>query len=206
MRLPPNKLMFGVKPEILRDCAYQLRYLDSFSVENFCKAIGAPAEEARPVLEHLLREGFVGTGNDEQYIPTTQFLQLANANITEGLSRAEAKALLQRVIERARDINARPDEFEHHITHLAVFGSYLGSNELLGDLDIAFDCQWNPIPDGSPIKPWSFRESEGNFSKMLSHLRLRKRRQISLHTLSEIKSLKTPFEIVFEYKPPKNQK
>lgn len=206
MRLTPNIPVFGVKPEILRDCAFQLRDLDSFGIDDFCMAIGAPAEEARPVLEHLLREGFVGTGNDEQYIPTIQFLQLANANITEGLSRAEAKALLQRVIERGRDINARPDEFEHHITHLAVFGSYLGSNELLGDLDIAFDCQRNPIPDGSPIKPWSFRESEGNFSKMLSHLRLRKRRQISLHTLSEIRSLGIPYKVVFEYEPRKNQK
>lgn len=206
MRLTPNTPVFGVKPEILRDCARQLRCLNSFGIGNFCEAIGAPAEEASPVLEHLLREGFVEKANDEQYIPTTRFLQLANANITEGLSRAEAKELLQRVIERARDINARTDEFEHHITHLAVFGSYLGSNELLGDLDIAFDYQWNPIPDGSPIKPWSYGESKGNLSKMLSHLRLRKPRQISLHALSEIKSLKTPFEIVFEYKPPKNQK
>lgn len=206
MRLTPNKSMFGVKPEILRDCANQLRDLDSFSVENFCEAIGAPAEEARPVLEHLLREGFVGTGNDEQYIPTTQFLQLANANITDGLSRAEAKALLQRVIERARDINAKADEFDHHITRLAVFGSILGNNEVLGDMDIAFDCQRNPISDDIPAKRCSLSQSLANFSKMLSYLRLRKPGQISLHSWDEIKFLKTPYKIVFEYKPPKNQK
>lgn len=206
MRLTPNKPLFGVKPEILRDCAFQLRDLDSFGIDDFCKAIGAPAEEARPVLEHLLREEFVNSEGAGQYLPTSMFLQLAIANIDHGLTRPDADALLRRVIERARDINARPEEFEHHITHLAVFGSYLGSNELLGDLDIAFDCQRNPIPDGSPIKPWSFRESEGNFSKMLSHLRLRKRRQISLHTLSEIRSLGIPYKVVFEYEPRKNQK
>ena len=91
MRLTPNKPLFGVKPEILRDCAFQLRDLDSFGIDDFCKAIGAPAEEARPVLEHLLREGFVGTGNDEQYIPTIQFLQLANAKITDILKNGDIK-------------------------------------------------------------------------------------------------------------------
>jgi len=206
MRLTPNKPLFGVKPEILRDCAFQLRDRDSFRIDDFCMAIGAPAEEARPVLEHLLREGFVGTGNDEQYIPTIQFLQLANAKITEGLSRAEAKALLQRVTKRARDINARPEEFDHHITRLAVFGSYLGNDEVLGDLDIAFDCQRNPVPNDTPARRWSLRKSMADFSKMLSFLRLRKPGQISLHTLSEIRSLGIPYKVVFEYEPRKNQK
>ena len=152
MRLIPNTTIFGVKPEILRDCADQLRDLDSFSVENFCKAIGAPAEEAISVLEHLLREGFVESENDGQYIPAVKFVQLANAKITDGLPRAEAKILLERVIDRARDINARPDEFGHHITRLAVFGSVLGNNEVLGDLDIAFDCQRNPISNDISAK------------------------------------------------------
>ena len=205
MRLTPNTPTFGVKPEILRDCAFQLRGLNSFNIDGFCKAIGAPAEEATPVLEHLLREGFVSMDGAERYLPTRRFLQLAIASISHGLSRPEASTLLQRVIERAGDINARPTEFDHHITRLAVFGSYLGSNELLGDLDIAFDYQWNPEPVGIPVKPWSYKKSAGNFSKMLSYLRLRKRRQISLHTWEEINRLKTPYKVVFEYEPRKNR-
>lgn len=206
MRLTPNKPLFGVKPEILRDCAFQLRDLDSFGIDDFCKAIGAPAEEAMPVLEHLLREGFVNSEGAGQYLPTSMFLQLAIANIGHGLTRPEADALLRRVIERARDINARSEEFDHYITRLAVFGSYLGNAEVLGDLDIAFDYQRNPLPDDIPAKLWSLRKSMADFSKMLSYLRLRKRRQISLHTLGEIRSLGIPYKVVFEYEPRKNQK
>lgn len=206
MRLTPNTPIFGVKPEILRDCADQLRGLDSFSIDGFCKAIGAPAEEAKPVLEHLLCEGFISMDGADRYLPTGRFLQLAIANISHGLSRPEASTLLQRVIERARDINAKPEEFDHHISRLAVFGSYLDGDEVLGDLDIAFDCQRNPISDGIPAKRWSLRKSIENFSKMLSYLRLRKPCKISLHTWDEIKSLKTPYKVVFEYESRNNQK
>lgn len=206
MRLTPNKSLFGVKPEILRDCAFQLRDLDSFGIDDFCMTIGAPADEAQPVLEHLLRVGFVNSDGAGQYLPTSMFLQLAIANISHGLTRSEADALLRRVIERAKDINARPAEFDHHITRLAVFGSYLGSSEVLGDLDIAFDCQRNPVPDGTPAKRWTLRKSMAGFSKMLSYLRLRKPGQISLHTWDEIRSLKTPYKVVFEYEPKKNRK
>ena len=175
--------------------------------ENKCKqASDRLAELSEAVLEHLLRENFVSLGEDGQYIPAVKFIQLASAKITDGLPRSEATALLQRVIERAGDINARPTEFDHHITRLAVFGSYLGGNELLGDLDIAFDYQRNPEPVGIPVKPWSYRKSAGNLSKMLSYLRLRKRRQISLHTWEEINRLKTPYKVVFEYEPRKNRK
>lgn len=206
MRLIPNTLIFGVMPEILRDCAVQLRGLDSFSIEDFCKAIGAPAEEVQPVLEHLLRDGFVSMDGAERYLPTKRFLQLAIANISYGLTRPEADALLRRVVDRARDINAKPEEFDHHITRLAVFGSYLGSAEVLGDLDIAFDCQRNPVPADVPAKRWSFRKSMADFPKMLSYLRLRKPGKISLHTWNEIKSLKTPYKVIFEYEPRENQK
>lgn len=204
MRLTPNIPVFGVKPEILRDCAFQLRHRDSFGIDDFCMAIGAPAEEAMPVLEHLLRDGFVSMKDTGRYMPTKRFRQLAIASISHGLSRAEAEALLQRVIERARDINARPEEFDHHITRLAVFGSYLGSAEVLGDLDIAFDYQRNPVPNDAPAKRWSLEKSMADFLKMLSYLRQRKPEQISLHKWVELKALGTPYKVVFEYEPKEN--
>lgn len=54
------------------------------------------------------------------------------------VSRARADAMVQEIRRVARGINADP-ELMHSVARVAVFGSYLGDKQVLGDLDIAVD-------------------------------------------------------------------
>ena len=202
MRLDPDSLLFGVAPAILKDCAAQLREFAHFSQDDFCKAIGAPADEALPVLEQMIIAGFVAEhetmpGN---YAGTGKLPQLAVARITKGIPRSAAEILLQKVIERAKIINANPDGYgNNRITRLAVFGSYLGDADVLGDIDIAFEYARAPSEDNQEQRQYfNLEASLAKIKKIISFLRLRNPKRISLHEWDELMGLKTPFRIVFE--------
>ena len=85
MKLDPDELIFGVAPSILIDCAVQLHERESdFDLDGFCQALGAPVEEARPVLEKLVHAGFAEPdGSDAcRFHPTKKWGQLALANVS----------------------------------------------------------------------------------------------------------------------------
>lgn len=209
MHLIPNSLLFGVAPEILVDCAQQLHDTNEpFTLDQFCKALGAPAGESEVVLEELLTNGFfqLDKSSTGLYRPTSKLGQLALAKISNGLPRELATKLLAQVIERARLINDDPDKYACQVTCLMVFGSYLTSKSILGDLDIGVELR--------EIRQHDQKRTYGELRKMMQRgatptskamavLRLQKPKQISLHQLSEVLSLGTPFEIVFgEVKAP----
>lgn len=203
MHLLPNSLLFGVAPEILVDCARQLHDTNEpFTLDQFCKALGAPVGESEVVLAELVSNGFfqldsVSTG---LYRPTTKLGQLALAKISNGLPRELATKLLAQVIERARLINGDPDKYACHITCLAVFGSYLTSKSILGDLDIGVELR--EIHQNDQTRSFSelrkmMQGGATPTSTVMAVLRLQKPKQISLHQLSEILDLGTSFQIVF---------
>lgn len=201
MRLDPDSLPFGVAPEILRDCATQLRELENFEVDGFCKAIGAPADEALPVFNQMVYAGFIiGDENKPgKYFGTSKLSQLALARITKGITRDAAEIFLEKVIERAKSINADPRAFGgRRIIRLAVFGSFLGDADVLGDIDIAFEYETKRERHDGRLQHSDLEESLAGERKMLSFLRLRKPQQISLHWWDELMGLDTPFRIVFE--------
>jgi hypothetical protein len=53
------------------------------------------------------------------------------------ITRQKANQLLNKLIERAKTINA-DDELVYFVETLKVFGSYLSDKEILGDLDVSF--------------------------------------------------------------------
>lgn len=188
MRLDPDKLIYGVAPDILRTFASKCRLHDAFSLTDACKALGAPHQQARPVLSALVKDGFLDTDNDiaDWYRPLQKFKQLALAAISQGITRQEAEAKLAAVIARAREINAGQRLADSHVKRLAVFGSYLTDAPVLGDLDIAYEDVWIPR-DQSP---------ERNIRLSVA---LRGRdTALSLHHIDEVISLGTPYQVVFE--------
>lgn len=61
------------------------------------------------------------------------------AQKSHGILRSTAKSLLEKLVGRAREANARP-EFVYSVARIAVFGSYVSSDkEKLGDLDVAIE-------------------------------------------------------------------
>lgn len=216
MRLSPNILFHGVNPSIIQECALRLREWNYFQLPDFCRAIGAPVDEARLVLDSLLTEGFVCKGEiqslndfdlqkieragidiDDCYCPTALFRQLALASITHGLTRAEAEKLISKVLDSAVEINANPDKYWHTITKLVVFGSYLTDAPILGDVDIGYESGRIERAQ-EELDSCDYEEDLRRFDKMLSKLRCRQPNKISIHGQNEVIRLKTQFKVIFE--------
>jgi predicted nucleotidyltransferase len=209
MKLDPDELMFGVAPSILIDCAVQLHERESdFDLDDFCQALGAPVEEARPVLDELVRAGFAKPdgSNTCRFRPAKKWGQLALANVSRGLARADAEALLEKIIAKACAINSSTDDRYRKISCVVVFGSFLRKVPVLGDLDIgvALDPtdERRLEPAGLSLAEW-FRKSSAPDRQTRSALRLRKPQYISIHKYDEVIGLKTPYRVVFGKEPSK---
>lgn len=205
VHLLPHKLIFGVAPEILLDCARQLhdQCAPSFSLEDFCQALGAPVHEALPVLQSFVAEGLAvpaPIAGVTAFTPTAKFSQLALAQISEGISRVQADQFVLAVIEKAKAINADPTQYPCAVQCLAIFGSYLGNKATLGDLDIAVQLDRPRWPEGT-TKADIWRLIQGRRQspslKSLVALRLRKPKYLSIHTMEEMLGLGTPYKVVF---------
>jgi hypothetical protein len=209
MKLDPDELMFGVAPTILVDCAVQLHERESdFDLDDFCQALGAPVEEARPVLERLVCAGFAKPDRSDarRFNPTKKWGQLALANVSHGLARADAEVLLEKIIAKACAINSSTDGRFRKVSCVVVFGSFLGNAPVLGDLDIgvALDPtdERRLEPDGLSLAEW-FRKGSAPDRRTRSALRLRKPQCISIHSFDEVIELKTPYRVVFGKEPGK---
>jgi hypothetical protein len=200
MRLDPTRTMFGVSAAILKNCARELREFRHFGLDEFCEAIGAPCDEALPVLEKMVSEGYV-LKNGNCYEPQDKKLsRLALATIAEkGLDRTEADRLLNEVVRRAEIINSQPERYLCKIVRIAVFGSDIKQKAVLGDLDVAVEINELPrkmLPGESYI---SMYRKAGPSQKAKSFLRMRNW-MVSIHDFHELKRLSTRFKLVFELK------
>ena len=207
MKLDPDELIFGVAPSILIDCAVQLHERESdFDLDGFCQALGAPVEEARPVLEKLVHAGFAEPdGSDAcRFHPTKKWGQLALANVSRGLARADADALLEKIIAKACAINSSTGDRFRKISCVVVFGSFLRKVPVLGDLDIGVALDPTDKrrlhPAGLSLAEW-FRKSSAPDRRTRSALRLRKPQYISIHSFDEVVELKTPYRVIFGKEP-----
>jgi len=204
MHLRSDELMFGVAPAILIDGAQQLHRREGrpFELNDFCRALGAPVREAQPVLEQMVAAGFIALqeGSIGSYSATPKLGQLALANISEGLPRAQADALMTRILAKAKSVNAEPQKHQCVVVRLVVFGSYLTAKEILGDLDIGVELKELPRPPGQDRRN-TYRDLLRGLatptSKVRSLLRLRKPKHISIHDLEEVLRLGTPYRLVF---------
>jgi predicted nucleotidyltransferase len=122
------------------------------------------------------------------------------------IEREVAEAILQRLVERAGEINAE-EKYVWRILRLEVFGSMLDPNAAtVGDIDIAIETEpkskkrgeyialaksaWKRAPKGSQF--WDWPEDE-----VLNHL-LAGSDVISLHYHPDPEVRRWPGEVVFE--------
>jgi predicted nucleotidyltransferase len=202
MRLDPDAVVYGVHAKILVECAEHLHERErGFTFECFCMLLGAPAQESKAVLEQLMAEGYIqqGTEPDLPYAPTNKLGQLALATVGKGITRAKADKLLKAILAKAQEINADPAAHgKCTVTCIAVFGSYLGTAPVLGDLDVAVEVD-RPPPTPEEASKLARMMGTGRTwpeQKVLLALRMRRPTQISIHSVSEVLDLDTPYKVV----------
>jgi hypothetical protein len=148
------------------------------------------------VLAELNAAGYVIEAGG-QYSGTKKLSQLANANIGGGITRKEAERLLAAVIKKANEING-DTEFSASVECIVVFGSFLTDKEVLGDLDLGVHVREHRRSKQSARELFEmFREGRSPQARVYAALRLRRPRKISVHQISEVLSLKTPYRVVF---------
>lgn len=133
------------------------------------------------------------------------------------LTRANAEALLERVISAAHAINADPD-MAYDITYLAVFGSYLRDTPTLNDLDIAYEVmgRWPGGGDGMADifqrmitrqneaypQAWSGTLHPYLWAGIAVQKRLKVTNRVSVHDREEIETLGWPQRVLIDVNAP----
>jgi hypothetical protein len=207
MRLLPGKLMFGVAPSFLIDCAVQIHDRErDFDLDDFCQALGASVDESLPILAKLVHAGFAKPDKSDanRFHMTRKWSQLALARISRGLVRADAEKLLEKIVAKASVINAGNDDRFRKISCVVVFGSYLREAPILGDLDIgvALDPKDKKQLDQKGMSPEEWLRKDGAPDRRtFSALRLRRPQYVSIHKFDEVIRLKTPYRVVFGKEP-----
>lgn len=205
MRLDPDELYYGAKPILLQTTLQLLsKYSEKFTSKEFSQRFGSPIYECQPIIDGLLKDGFVML-NDGNYQFTDSFSSILNAPISKGIPRKEAEILLARIIEKAKLINASPTLYGHTIQKLCIFGSYLTDKELLGDLDIGYVIE--QIPDAftaeqkkRTLHPVTYKYDSYANKKYKEVARMLKcnKKTVSIHRYDEVLSLNAPFKDIYQ--------
>jgi predicted nucleotidyltransferase len=199
-----GQLLFDVDAVLLFQAAQRIRRLNGgFSAEAekvsgqlFCESIGMPPIECQPVLEAMVKKGWLKATGSNEYLLERPFIQLAAGRIGTPLSRAKAEALLRRIVSEAKAINRESKSDSAFVTELAVFGSYLNTDKAeLGDIDIGVRTQPRPREPGTPRKRIDWR-AKG--TDEIAKTRLKGRSPfVSLHMMEELESAAISHRMVY---------
>lgn len=141
MRLDTNELIAGVPILEVRRLLRRFNAgIGQLEVEGL---LGLDGKAALALLDELSRLGLLKRAKaegDRHWVPTVQGNALAGAKALAPMTRKTADALLQKLLARVLEVNARAD-FLYTVTRVDVFGSYLSERPHLNDLDLAIELR-----------------------------------------------------------------
>ena len=110
-----------------------------WSVDTAARVLRIPAERARRLVYALRRVGYVEVvpGQPAWHLANTMAGNaLANASAAVPISRAEADRVLSTFLIRVGIVNDAKSSL-YSVGRVVVFGSYLGNQDRVGDIDLA---------------------------------------------------------------------
>ncbi|MCC5610992.1 hypothetical protein LC612_30645 [Nostoc sp. CHAB 5834] len=208
MTLDPSQPIFGINPYVLRGAIRSLGKF--FTPEHFSIVLGLPTKDSLPVVKQMLAQGWIAPVRKEE-LKNTGFLafplvytglqswrQFRVATARKRVSLEKAKAVLQRVVDTAREHNRNADGQTMLITRVELFGSVREGRADVGDLDIAVALQG---PEYSPSSPDDDLDIDRVLNATLGALRKLKKVSplVSLHYSDEVKhQLQVPVTVVYD--------
>jgi predicted nucleotidyltransferase len=170
---------------------------------------------ANILLQRLVAQGYLVKNDDnakgaDTHALTPEGIRLCTKKFMPRINRAKADRLVAELLKRATEVNRRGD-LTHHIASIHVFGSYLTDSDTLGDIDITIDLErrhddWEQHTAANQAR---IKALGGHSLSLVDRLffgehevqRLLKGRvrHLSVHSLSEVKEIGTPYRQIFPF-------
>ncbi len=119
---------------------------ESFELTWLQDQLTLDEQSATALASELVAQGYLKPLGNSAYRLTDKGKELVRASAAGKVSRKTAEAALAGLVERAGRYNSDADKILT-INAVVVFGSFLGTNEKLGDLDVAVKCRDRDVPD-----------------------------------------------------------
>lgn len=172
MQIGDSDEIAGVPIRRVRDCFRHILswHRNSFDLGLLQERLAVDKELARAVTQSLIAQEYVKPLDGDSYEFTDKGLELSRASASGKIKRATAESALDGLLKRAEEYNADASKILI-VDAIAVFGSFLGDKQELGDLDIA--VKWRDrIADGDRAeRARTFAERSGRrFSNYVEFL------------------------------------
>jgi hypothetical protein len=169
MTLVRKRLYFGMDPLRLRDAANRVltRVPEDVTApaivgfEALAEDFLLTASASRVAVDQMVQEGYLERQAErDAYNLTDRFRAVARARIIEPLPRKDAQELVARFRQMAAHFNRTATRNRYEIEALAVFGTYMSTQDDLPDLSIGIAGRRRP-PEAQPRFGRATTQSEG---------------------------------------------
>jgi len=121
----------------------------SFELPRLQEELSLERQSALALVGELESKGYLKPPEKGVHAFTDKGEQLVRASAAGKVSRQTAENALIGLLARVKEYNSDPTKLLT-VEAVAVFGSFLGANERLGDLDIAVKCRHRDANDPDP--------------------------------------------------------
>jgi predicted nucleotidyltransferase len=186
-------------------------YVASYEEPNDQELFGANILLQRLVEQgHLVEKKNDNPKDTDTHALTPEGIRLCTKKLIPRISRAKADQLVAELLQRAAEINRR-GELTECVASIYVFGSYLTDSDSLGDIDITIelerrhdDWEHHEAVNEARIKAsgrdnLSFIDRLGFGEHEVQRLLKGRVRHLSVHSLSEVKRIGTPYRQIFPF-------
>lgn len=121
----------------------------SFELPRLQEELSLERHSAFALVAELESQGYVKPPENGVYTFTDKGEELVRASAAGKVSRQTAENALVGLLARVKQYNSDPNKLLT-VEAVAIFGSFLGANERLGDLDIAVKSRHRDVNDPDP--------------------------------------------------------
>jgi hypothetical protein len=155
MRIRSTEVLFGLPALELRRLLKRVDVWDSFDMETVREVAPMSRNAAKRLIADLSAAAYVEPAvAHERSAPAWQLTirgrALSMASAARPIRRAAADRLLRELLDRVEAVNADAG-LGYRVTEVAVFGSYLGSDDTVGDVDVGVRLESRLSPDADPV-------------------------------------------------------
>jgi predicted transcriptional regulator len=144
---------------------------DSFNLTDLWEQLSLDKKSAMALVSELVTQGYVEAPKNGAYKFTDKGGELVRASAASKVSRKTAEHALGGLLQRVAHYNLDPDKI-FTIETVVVFGSFLGTQDKLGDLDVAVKWRDRNLADPDRAATvFAYAERSGRrFSSFLDKL------------------------------------